>query len=171
MRNIQKQILADYRRDFSKRVPADMLPKVNMVWDAIPAQLAGENKKFMYSAVRKGGRAREFENAIQWLIDAGLVYKVLRVAKAEKPLKFYEDPEAFKLFLLDLGLLGALSDADAGDALVNNKAFTEYKGAFTEQYALQELTALDYRVYYHSREPSELKNDFLCKSSIFIPLR
>ncbi len=117
-----------------------------MIWDAIPAQLAGENKKVMYSAVRKGGRAREFENAIQWLIDAGLAHKVLRVAKVEKPLKFYEEPEAFKLFLLDLGLLGALSDTAAGDALVNNKAFKEYKGAFTEQYVLQELAALEKRV-------------------------
>ena len=125
----------------------------------------------MYSAVRKGGRAREFENAIQWLIDAGLAYKVLRVAKAEKPLKFYEKPEAFKLFLLDLGLLGALSDTAAGDALVNNKAFMEYKGAFTEQYVLQELAALDKRVYYHSRSAQRLKLILLCKSSMFIPLR
>ena len=170
VRNIQKQILADYRRDFSRHVPLDMLPKVNMIWDAIPAQLARENKKFMYSAVKKGGRAREFENAIQWLIDAGLVYKVQRVAKAEKPLKFYEDPEAFKLFLLDLGLLGALSDAAAGDVLVNNKAFTEYKGAFTEQYVLQELAALDYRVYYHSRERSALEIDFIMQKQHIYPI-
>ncbi|WP_406038391.1 DUF4143 domain-containing protein [Succinimonas sp.] len=171
MRNIQKQILADYRRDFSKHVPADMLPKVNMVWDAIPAQLARENKKFMYSAIKKGGRAREFENAIQWLIDAGLVYKVLRVAKAEKPLKFYEDPEAFKLFLLDLGLLGALSDADAGDALVNNKAFTEYKGAFTEQYSCRNWQLWIKGFITIPGNPRNLKMILLCKSSIFIPLR
>lgn len=170
VRNIQKQILADYRRDFSKHVPADILPKVNMIWDAIPAQLARENKKFMYGAVRKGGRAKEFENAIQWLVDAGLVYKVLRVAKAEKPLKFYETPEAFKLFALDLGLLGALSDVDARDVLINNYAFTEYKGAFTEQYVLQELEALGERVYYHSKDRSELEIDFIIQKYHVYPI-
>lgn len=117
VRKIQEQILKDYRRDFSKHIPAALLPKVNMVWDAVPAQLAKENKKFIYSAIKKGGRAKEFENAIQWLVDAGLVYKVIRVTKVEKPLKFYEDPDSFKLFVLDLGLLGALTEVDAKDEI------------------------------------------------------
>ncbi len=170
VRSIQKQILADYRRDFSKHVPAELLPKVNMVWDSIPAQLAKENKKFVYSAVKKGGRAKEFENAIQWLVDAGLVYKILRVSKVDKPLKFYEDFEAFKLFVLDLGLLGALSDVDSKDVLVNNTAFTEYKGAFTEQYVLQELEALGKKVYYHSKERSELELDFIIQKYFVYPI-
>lgn len=170
VRRIQDQILSDYRRDFSKHVPADILPKVNMVWDSIPAQLAKENKKFIYSAVKRGGRAKEFENAIQWLVDAGLVYKVLRVSKADKPLKFYEDPGAFKLFILDLGLLGALSDVDSKDVLVNNTAFTDYKGAFTEQYVLQELKSTDRKIYYYSKERSELELDFIIQKYYVYPI-
>ena len=170
VRNIQKQILTDYRRDFSKHVPSEMLPKVNMVWDAIPAQLAKENKKFIYSAVKKGGRAKEFENAIQWLVDAGLIYRVLRVSKVEKPLKFYEDQNAFKIFMLDLGLLGALSEVDPKDVLVKNTAFTEYKGAFTEQYVLQELKALGRSVYYHSRERSNFELDFIVQKYHIYPI-
>jgi predicted AAA+ superfamily ATPase len=170
VRGIQKQILADYRRDFSKHVPSEILPKVNMVWDSIPAQLAKENKKFIYSAVKKGGRAKEFENAIQWLIDAGLVYKVLRISKVDKPLKFYEDIDAFKLFVLDLGLLGAMAEVDAKDVLVNNTAFTEYKGAFTEQYVLQELEAHEKKVYYHSKERSELEIDFVIQKYNVYPI-
>ena len=170
VRNIQSQILSDYRLDFSKHVPKDILPKVNMVWDSIPAQLAKENKKFIYSKIRKGARAKEFENAIQWLVDAGLVYKVLRVSKVEKPLKFYEDFDSFKLFILDLGLLGAMTEVDAKDVLVNNNAFTEYKGSFTEQYVLQELQSLEKRVYYYSKEHSELELDFVIQNYNVYPI-
>lgn len=170
VRAIQKQILADYRRDFSKHVPADILPKVNMVWDAIPAQLAKENKKFIYSSIKKGGRGKEFENAIQWLIDSGLVYKVMCVSKIEKPLKFYEKTESFKLFIVDLGLLGAIAEVDAKDVLSNNHAFTEYKGAFTEQYVLQELKTFDKMVYYYSKEHSELEIDFLIQNYDIYPI-
>lgn len=170
VRIIQNQILSDYRRDFSKHVPSDLLPKVNMVWDSIPSQLAKENKKFIYSAVKKGGRAKEFENAIGWLVDAGLVYKVLRVSKVDKPLKFYEDIEAFKLFVLDLGLLGAIATVDAKDVLVNNTAFTEYKGAFTEQYVLQEIESLGKKVYYHTKEGSELELDFVIQKYNVYPI-
>ena len=170
VRNIQKQILADYKQDFSKHVPADILPKVNMVWDSIPAQLAKENKKYIYSAVKKGGRAKEFENAIQWLVDAGLVYKTILVSKVEKPLKFYENMESFKLFMLDLGLLGALSDVDARDVLIDDNAFIEYKGAFTEQYVLQEMKALDMNVYYYSRERARLELDFVIQKYNVYPI-
>lgn len=170
VRDIQKQILADYRRDFSKHVPKEVLPKVNMVWDAIPAQLAKENKKFIYGAMKKGGRAKEFENAIQWLVDSGLVYKVLRVSKVEKPLKFYEDLDAFKLFVLDLGLLGALSDVAPKDVFINNNAFTEYKGAFTEQFVLQEMKALGEKIYYHTRENATAELDFVIQKYYVYPI-
>jgi len=170
VRDIQNQILADYKRDFSKHVPKNILPKVNIVWDSIPSQLAKENKKFVYSAIKKGGRAKEFENAIQWLMDAGLIYKVLRVTKIEKPLKFYEDFAAFKLFVVDLGLLGAMVQVSAKDVLVNNKAFTEYKGSFTEQYVLQELVTLNKNVYYYSKENSTLEIDFIIQNDDVYPI-
>ncbi len=170
VRELQNQILADYRRDFSKHVPEKVLPKVNMVWDSIPGQLAKENKKFIYSAVKKGGRAKEFENAIQWLMDAGLIYKVSNISKLEKPLKFYEDLESFKLFILDLGLLGALSEIDAKDVLIKNKAIKEYKGAFTEQYVLQELIAGGHKLYYYSRDTSNLEIDFVMQESEIYPI-
>lgn len=170
VRQIQNQILADYKRDFSKHVPKEILPKVNIVWEAIPSQLAKENKKFIYSAIKKGGRAKEFENAIQWLMDAGLVYKVLRVTKIEKPLKFYEDFDAFKLFLVDLGLLGAMVQVSPKDVLVNNNAFTEYKGSFTEQYVLQELVTLNKNVYYYSKENSSLEIDFIVQKDEVYPI-
>jgi hypothetical protein len=170
VRKIQNQILSDYKLDFSKHVPKDILLKVNMVWDSIPAQLAKENKKFIYSKIKKGARAKEFENAIQWLVDAGLVYKVLRVSKVEKPLKFYEDFDSFKLFTLDLGLLGAITEVDAKDILVNNSAFTEYKGAFTEQYVFQELQVLEKKVYYYSKEHSELELDFVIQNYNVYPI-
>lgn len=170
VRDIQNQILADYKRDFSKHVPKDILPKVNIVWDSIPSQLAKENKKFVYSAIKRGGRAKEFEDAIQWLMDAGLIYKVLRVTKIEKPLKFYEDFAAFKLFVVDLGLLGAMVQVSAKDVLVNNKAFTEYKGSFTEQYVLQELVTLNKNVYYYSKENSTLEIDFIIQNDDVYPI-
>jgi hypothetical protein len=170
VREIQNQILADYKRDFSKHVPKETLPKVNIVWEAIPSQLAKENKKFVYSAIKKGGRAKEFENAIQWLMDAGLVYKVLRVTKIEKPLKFYEDFDAFKLFIVDLGLLGAMVQVSPKDVLVNNSAFTEYKGSFTEQYVLQELVTLHKNVYYYSKENSSLEIDFIIQKDEVYPI-
>ena len=170
VRNIQNQILADYKRDFSKHVPKEIFPKVNIVWDAIPSQLAKENKKFVYSAIKKGGRAKEFENAIQWLMNAGLVYKVLRVSKIEKPLKFYEDFDAFKLFIVDLGLLGAMVQVSSKDVLVNNNAFIEYKGSFTEQYVLQELITLNKNVYYYSKENSSLEIDFIIQRDELYPI-
>ncbi len=170
VRNIQNQILADYKRDFSKHVPKEIFPKVNIVWDAIPSQLSKENKKFVYSAIKKGGRAKEFENAIQWLMNAGLVYKVLRVSKIEKPLKFYEDFDAFKLFIVDLGLLGAMVQVSSKDVLVNNNAFIEYKGSFTEQYVLQELITLNKNVYYYSKENSSLEIDFIIQRDELYPI-
>lgn len=132
VRQIQKQILFDYGRDFSKHAPASQVPRINMVWDSIPSQLARENKKFTYGALKKGGRAAEFELAIQWLIDAGLVYIIHRVNNAGIPLKFYADMSAFKLFMLDVGLMGAMTDTPASNILIGDRIFNEYSGAFTE---------------------------------------
>ncbi len=170
VRRIQNRILSDYRRDFSTHIPVKIQAKAYMIWDSIPAQLAKENKKFIYGAVKQGGRAKEFEDAIQWLQDAGLIHKVLQVSKVAKPLKFYEDYGSFKLFLLDLGLLGAMSDVSAKDVLVNNDAFTEYKGAFTEQFVLQELVSQDRKVYYYSKENSTLEIDFIIQKEEVYPI-
>ena len=170
VRHIQKQILSDYRNDFSRHIPANTIARVNMVWDSVPGQLAKENKKFIYGAVSKGGRAKDYENAIQWLIDAGLLHKVKRVRKIEKPLKFYEDDSAFKLFALDLGLLGAMSEVSAKDILVRNTAFTEYKGAFTEQFILQELVSAGMNAYYYSKENSTLEIDFVIQREELYPI-
>ena len=170
VREVQKQILADYRRDFSKHIPKDIIQKANMVWDSIPAQLAKENKKFIYSTIRKGARAREFENAIGWLTDAGLVHKIQRVSKLESPLKFYEEYNSFKLFMVDLGLLGAMTGVSAKDVIVDNNAFVEYKGAFTEQFVLQELKSLELNVYYYSQENSTLEIDFAVQKRYAYPM-
>ena len=161
VRNIQKQILFDYRRDFSKHAPTQEVPRINMVWDSIPAQLAKENKKFVYGAVKKSGRAAEFEQAIQWLIDAGLAYKVQRVNTPRLPFKFYEELNAFKLFMLDVGLMGAMADTSAEAMLVGDGVFAEYKGAFTELYVFTQLKSMGQSLYYHATDNSTIEIDFL----------
>lgn len=164
VRNIQRTILQNYRRDFSKHAPEREVPRINMVWDSIPSQLAKENKKFIYGAVRKGARAADFEMAIEWLIDAGLIYKVNRVTKPEMPLKFYEDFDAFKLFMLDIGLMGAMVEAPAKAILVGNAIFKEYKEAFTELYVHNELKQQGKTLYYHSVANSTIEIDFILQS-------
>lgn len=161
VRNIQRRILSDYEQYFSKHVPSVQLAKVSMVWNSIPSQLAKENKKFIYGSLKKGSRAKEFADAIEWLIKAGLIHKVVRVSKVERPLKFYEDASAFKLFICDLGLLGAMTDVTAREVLIGDNYFSEYKGAFTEQYVAQEIIALDEKLYYYSKDNSSLELDFL----------
>ena len=161
VRAIQKQILRDYRRDFSKHAPAREVPRINLVWDSIPAQLARENKKFVYGAVKKSARAADFELAIQWLMDAGLVYKVQRVNAPRLPFKFYEDQNAFKLFMLDVGLMGAMVEASAESMLVGDSVFSEYKGAFTELYVFTQLKSEGISLYYHSVDNSTIEIDFL----------
>lgn len=171
VRRLQKQILSDYQNDFSKHAPTSEIAKINMVWNSIPSQLAKENKKFIYGSLKKGARAKEFENAIQWLVNIGLVYKVNRVNKVCKPIKFYEDTAAFKLFVSDLGLLGAMSDTLAKDVLVNNKAFVEYKGAFTEQYVCQQyVSATSECPMYYTNEKSTLELDFVIQLDEVYPL-
>ena len=161
VRKIQNQIIMDYRRDFSKHAPSNEVPRINMVWDSIPAQLAKENKKFIYGAVKKSSRAADFELAIQWLIDAGLVYKVTRTNSVRMPLKFYEDLNAFKLFVLDVGLMGAMADTSAEAVIVSGTVLSEYKGAFTELYVLTQLITLGVPIYYHSVDKSTIELDFI----------
>lgn len=169
-RKIQERILQDYRRDFSKHIPENLLSKIHMVWDSIPSQLAKENKKFIYGMLKKGGRAKEFEDAIQWLMDAGLIFKVNRIRKVQKPVKFYEDFGSFKLFFVDLGLLGALTGVAAKDVLIGNSIFSEYKGAFTEQYVAQQLMASGIRPYYYSNDNATMEIDFVIQKDRVYPV-
>lgn len=162
VRRIQKRLLSDYGQDFSKHAPTAVVPRIQMVWDGIPSQLAKENKKFIYSVLREGARAKDFELAIQWLTDCGLCHKVGRVSKGGIPLKAYQDIPAFKLYLVDVGLLAAMTDLDAKTLLMGNAIFTEFKGALTEQYVCQQLYAeLDTIPYYWSAEASSGKVDFV----------
>lgn len=162
VRRIHREILKGYDMDFSKHAPADEVERIRMVWQTIPAQLFRENKKFIYGAVRKGARAKDFEIAIQWLCDAGLVYRVERVSKPELPLKVYAEQSFFKLYLSDLGLLGAMADVQPAQVLVNNDVFKEYKGGMTEQYVLQQMKSKDIEgIYYHTTDQSRLEIDFL----------
>ena len=170
-RAIQKQILFDYRRDFSKHAPSSQIPRINQVWDSIPSQLAKDNKKFIYGAVKKGGRASEFELAIQWLIDAGLVYRVNRITSPSIPLKFYEDISTFKLFTLDVGLMGAMVDTPPENVLIGDSQFREYKGAFTELFVLTQMITQNLPIYYFSANDSRVEIDFIVqKGAIVIPV-
>lgn len=163
VRTIQKQILFDYRRDFSKHASNLEVPRINVVWDSIPAQLAKENRKFIYGIIKKGARASEFEKAIQWLIDAGLVYRVNRATAPIMPLKFYEDLSAFKLFILDVGLMGAMTDTPAEAIIIGDNIFREYKGAFTELFVYTQLVQFNIPIYYHSSNDSRVEIDFLAQ--------
>ena len=171
VRAIQKKILEDYEDDFSKHIPRSELPKVRAVWNSIPGQLAKENKKFVWGAIRSGARAREYENAIQWLLDAGLAHKVTRVGKLDVPLKFYEDFDSFKLFLNDLGLLGAMADVPPKEILSGSKMLTEYKGAFTEQFVEQaHRFAIGGPLYYYTNRNSTAEIDFVLQTDRVHPV-
>lgn len=160
VRTLQQMILNDYEADFSKHAPAREIPRIRMVWQGIPSQLAKENKKFIYGALKTGSRAADFEIAIQWLYDAGLVYKVNRVNAVRMPLKFYEEIGAFKLFMLDVGLMGAMVNTPASSILVKDSLFVEYKGAFTELFVCMQIQSLGIPLYYHSVEASRIEIDF-----------
>ena len=162
VRQIQKDILNDYIRDFSKHAPGNEVPRINLVWNSIPSQLGKENRKFIYGMLKKGARAKEFELAIQWLVDCGLVYKIPRTAKVAMPVRFYEDFSAFKLYLLDVGLFGAMVNAPASEILIGSNIFSEYKGTFTELYVLQQMvTVRDLDIYYYSTDDSRTEIDFV----------
>ena len=162
VRALQNRILADYALDISKHAPKSAIPKISLVWNSIPSHLAKENKKFVYGALRKGARAAQYEDAIQWLVNAGLAYKITRVSKAAMPLHFYEQADVFKLFMHDCGLFGAMSETPPDLILLGSKVFEEYKGAFTEQFVLQQLKAMDdVFIHYYTNDDSTLEIDFL----------
>ena len=161
-REIQLSIINQYEGDFGKHVQPTQLPRIRMTWHAIPVQLSKENRKFFFGQVKAGSRMKDFEIAIQWLTDAGLVHKVHKIEKPSVPLKSYIDFSAFKLFLNDIGLLGALSELDTDSIMHGNDIFTEFKGALTEQFVLQELIASGkYTPYYYSGEKSVYETDFV----------
>lgn len=143
VRNVQKTILDAYKEDFSKHIPTATKLKIDLLWDSIPTQLTQESKKFVYKKVKSDSKARDFEEALAWLLDCGLIYKINRVTKPALPLKAYEDLKAFKLFILDVGLLSALSSLPARTLIEGDKIFTEFHGALAEQFVLQQLKTLD----------------------------
>lgn len=162
VREIQKRILAAYEQDFSKHAPIEIVPKIRMIWNSIPSQLAKENRKFIYGLVREGGRAKDYEVAIMWLCDCGLVHKVSRVHSAGMPLKAYEDLKAFKLFLVDVGLLGCMTGMHPQIFLEGSSLFTEFKGALTEQYVCQQLKIIDdLGIFYYTNERGSCEVDFV----------
>lgn len=171
-RQIQKDILRQYEQDFGKHVDAKNLPRIRMVWQSIPIQLAKENKKFFFGQIKKGARSSDFEIAIQWLMDSGLIYKVNRVNEPHMPLKAYINMSAYKLFILDIGLLGALSDLPAKTILEKDEIFVEFKGAFTEQYVLQQLICdTQYTPYYYGTDKSTFEQDFMIQmEDMIVPI-
>jgi predicted AAA+ superfamily ATPase len=162
VRQIQNRILTAYENDFSKHAPYEIVPRLNMVWNSIPAQLDREHKKFVYGVMKEGARAKEFELAIQWLVDSGILLKIFCVSTPSMPLIAYQDLSAFKLFFNDIGLLAAKSNLDVKTIINGNTLFTEYKGAFTEQFVMQQLKAsgMDY-IGYWTNERSTAEVDFV----------
>jgi hypothetical protein len=162
VKDMQLRLLSSFEQDFSKHAPYEIVPRVRLVWNSIPAQLSRENRKFIFGLVKQGARAREYELALQWLIDSGLIYKVYRVSKPEIPLKAYQDVNAFKLFMVDVGLLGALSGLDMVTLLEGDRVFTEFKGALTEQYVHQQLISENtLEPYYWSADKGIAEVDFI----------
>ncbi len=160
VREIQNEILESYDRDFSKHAPEDIVPRIRQLWNSLPAQLSKENRKFLYGVVREGARAREYEIALQWLFDGGMIHRVSNVSAPRLPLKSYEDKASFKIFAVDIGLLGAMCDLDPDTIVKGNNIFTEFKGALTEQYVLQQLK-LKHDPYYWSKPNARQEIDFL----------
>lgn len=172
VRKIQKGLLEAYEQDFSKHAPINIVPRIRQLWNNIPTQLAKENKKFIYGLVRKGARAREYEIALSWLIDCGLIHQVNMVNNCKVPLSAYQDFSAFKLYLLDVGLLAAMAGLDEKTILEGNEIFEEFKGSLTEQYVLcqlKECTELD--VFYWTSDTGMAEIDFITQiSKINIPI-
>jgi len=164
-KHIQKRILNSYEADFSKHAPNEIVPRIRMVWQSIPMQLARENKKFIYGSLREGARAKDFELAIQWLLDAGLLIKLNRVSKPELPLAAFQDFSTFKLYMHDIGLLSAISGLDAQSLISGNNLFLQFKGALTEQFVMQQLYQIqtDYLGYW-TNERSTYEVDFIIQA-------
>lgn len=172
VREIQKEIVRQYQGDFGKHIYAKDLPRIRMVWESIPMQLAKENKKFFFGQIKKGARSGDFEVAIQWLQDCGLIYKVNRVNEPHVPLAAYKNFSAYKLFMLDVGLLGAVSELDAESILDGNDIFVEFKGALTEQYVLQQIVSdTPYTPFYYGTEKATFEQDFIIqKGKMIVPI-
>jgi predicted AAA+ superfamily ATPase len=165
VRQLQNEILKSYESDFSKYAPKEILPRINMIWESIPVQLAKENKKFVYGVIKEGARAKDFELAIQWLVDSGLLHKVYGVSKPALPLAAYKELSAFKLYHNDIGLLGAMAKLNAKTLLNGDAVFTEFKGALTEQFVYQQLVLNeDLAVYYFSFDNSKYEIDFIIQN-------
>ena len=162
VREVQERLLLAYEQDFSKHVPYEQVPRIRQAWNSMPAQLSRENRKFVYGLIKQGARAREFELALLWLQDSSLIHKVYRATKPESPLAAYQDGNAFKVFMLDVGLLGALSNLDAASMLGGNEVFMQYKGALTEQYVFQQLSSMRKDdLFYWSAENATAEIDFI----------
>ena len=162
VRVIQKRLLEAYEQDFSKHAPSSIVPRIRQLWNNIPTQLAKENKKFIYGLIKKGARAREYEIALSWLIDCGLIYQVNRVNNCKVPLSAYQDFSAFKLYLLDVGLLSAMAGLDSKTLLEGNEIFEEFKGSLTEQYVLCQLKeCTDLSIYYWTSDSGIAEIDFI----------
>lgn len=166
VRSIQKSILSSYEHDFSKHAPAEIVPRIKMLWQSIPSQLSKENKKFIYGVVKQGGRAKEFEVALAWLTDCGLVHKLQRISKAAIPLVAYQDNSAFKLFILDVGLLSAMGGLTKQTILQGNSIFSEFKGSLAEQFVMQHLKIQqNTQVYYWSSDTARAELDFVIQNN------
>ena len=164
VRQKQNAILDAYRLDISKHTNASESMRIGQILQSLPSQLAKENKKFHYNVIKQGARAAEYELAIQWLLDAGIVYKVPRIKELQMPVKFYEDLSAFKLFLLDCGLLGCMADAPASQMMLGENVFKEFKGAFTEQFVTQQLKSSNLTAYYWSNTSTPAEIDFVIQT-------
>ncbi len=165
VREIQKSILRGYEQDFSKHAPKDQVAKIKLVWKSIPSQLFKENKKFIYGVLRKGARATQYEEAIEWLVDSGLLYKVPRVSRPALPLSIYEELNIFKLYTLDVGLLGAMANTDSSQILIKSDLIADFNGGLAEQFILQQMKSKQIDpIYYHSTDDSRLELDFLIQS-------
>ena len=161
VRRIQDEILAAYDADFVKHAPPELLAKVRLLWKNVPAQLAKENKKFIYTALKSGARAREYETAINWLDDAGMIHQVFRASPPRLPLASYQDFSAFKLYMHDVGLLGAMSGTSSSMLLDDNALFTNFKGALAEQFVLQELAANEIMASYWTPDSGNAEVEFV----------
>jgi len=161
VRRIQGEIFQSYDADFAKHAPPELLGKIRLLWRNIPAQLAKENKKFIYAALKPGARAREYETALQWLDDAGMIHQVFRVSPPRLPLFSYQDFSAFKLYMHDIGLLGALSGLDSRTLLEGSALFTNFRGSLTEQYVLQEIVATGHTAYYWTPDSGNAEVEFV----------
>jgi len=169
IRKIQEEIINSFVLDFAKHAPSADIPKLTLIWDSIPKHLARENKKFVFSAVRKGARAREYENAITWLIDTGLICRASAVETARHPLKYYADSSCFKVYALDVGLLGCMARTPVELSAQQERLFNEYEGAFVENYIAQQLASHFHQpLYYWRSKGGKAEIDFLCEFSDMI---